>query len=111
MVAVRNNTSKSQLMGFNVDTSNYINLVLVADAYADNLLITASSEVDIPYESNVNIQIEVQGNTYILSTNGREVQRVTLAGYESGGISIGSSCFQESYGCTKFDNVTVTYLP
>ena len=56
------------------------------------------------------MEIEVQGDTYTLRVNGREIQKITMTGYDSGGISLGTYCYNAG-DCTLFDNVKVTYLP
>jgi hypothetical protein len=110
VVAVRDNTS-TQPIGFEVGWGDTINLVLISSNWTDNTEISGRTGESIQGYSDVNIQVEVQGDTYILKLNRREIQRVTLSGYESGGISIGAFCPTSNYGCTKFDNVKVTYLP
>lgn len=109
VIAVRNNTSKSQLIGAEVNTYEVINLVLISNFYYDNTFIAGDSETYV--QSDLNVQIEVQGDIYILRGDGREIQRITLAGYDSGGISLGVKCQIDDFGCTTFDNVKVTYLP
>lgn len=49
-------------------------------------------------------------NDYTLRVDGREVQKISMSGNDSGGISLGIYCYQD-LGCPSFDDVKVTYLP
>ncbi len=51
-------------------------------------------------------EIEVVGNQFVAKINGREVQRIVLTGYDSGGIALGLTC-NYSLGCPSFDNFKV----
>ena len=39
------------------------------------------------FKSGSQLEIEVQENTFVIRINGREIQRISIAGYDSGGIS------------------------
>lgn len=108
VVAVRNS---SGFIGFTASRSGHVDLVLISSNWVDDTLIAGSSGVDIQSDNEYHYQIEVQGDTYILKLNGREIQRVTMSGYESGGITLGVNCEDPFYRCASFDNVKVTYLP
>ncbi len=110
-IVVRNDSSNQQLIGIDIYDSNDINLSLISNNPRDNTFIAGDIGFQIPISSNVNFQLEVQGNSYTLRVNGREIKNVTISGYESGGISIGSICTSDGDGCTTFDNIKVTYLP
>ena len=62
------------------------------------------------FESGSTLEIEANGNNFIVRVNGRQVQQVSLSGYDSGGIALGMIC-SNSLGCPSFDDVKVTYLP
>lgn len=110
-IVVRNDTSNQQLIGVDIYDSNDINLSLISNNPRDNTFIAGDIGFQIPISSNVNFQLEIQGNSYTLRVNGREIKNVTISGYESGGISIGSICTSDGDGCATFDNIEVTYLP
>ena len=69
----------------------------------------ASSRV-FDFESGSTLEIEANGNNFVVRVNGRQVQQVSISGYDSGGIALGINC-GSSLGCPSFDNVKVTYLP
>lgn len=108
-IGVRNNTTKSELIGVWIDSYDHLNLALLSNEYTDNSYIGGKSDVFV--SRNFNLQMEVQGDTYILRLDGREIQRITISGYHSGGISLGIHCTNEIQGCSEFDNFEVTYLP
>lgn len=62
------------------------------------------------FDSGSTIQIEANGNTFTVSVDGRQVQQVSLSGYDSGGIALGIQC-RSTLGCPSFDDVNVSYLP
>lgn len=109
-IAIRDDFS-TQPIGLEIGWGDTVNLVLLTNNSLDNTEIAGRSGETISGYTNTNIQLEVQGDTYVFRLNGREVQRVTLPGNKSGGISIGDFCTTDDYGCAKFDNVKVTYLP
>lgn len=109
-IAIRDDFS-AQPIGLEIGWGNTVNMVLLTNNSLDNTEIAGRSGETISGYTNTNIQLEVQGDTYIFRLNGREVQRVTLPGNKSGGISIGDFCTTDDYGCAKFDNIKVTYLP
>ena len=61
-------------------------------------------------DSNSNWDIEVNGNTFIGRVNGQEVQRISMSGYESGGIALGIYC-NTDLGCESFDDLQIDPLP
>jgi hypothetical protein len=62
------------------------------------------------FESGSTLEIEANGNNFIVRVNGRQVQQVSLGGYDSGGVALGMIC-GSGLGCPSFDDVKVTYLP
>ena len=62
------------------------------------------------FASGSTLQIEANGNDFLVSVDGRQAQQVSMSGYESGGIALGIDCLSQA-GCPSFDNVVVTYLP
>lgn len=107
--AVRNNTSQP-LLGAVINTLGDIYFAIIGWNWEETFPMYGRS--DLPDGFSFNVQLEVQGNTYILRVNGTEAQRVTMEGYDSGGISLGMDCTMDTYpSCPAYDNVKITYLP
>jgi hypothetical protein len=107
-VAVRNEGSQPSYLGVTIET--ILNNVYWAfiEGYSDTAI--AGENRDSEFISGSNMELAVQNDTYTLRVNGREIQKITMSGYNSGGISLGIYCYT-SLGCPSFDNVKVTYLP
>lgn len=109
VIAVRNNGSQSNYVGVPVDNSGYVYWAFLGSDSFDTRAIAGNTR-NFYFETGSNMIIKVQDDTYTLSVNGREVQKITMSGYDSGGISLGTECYK-AYECPSFDNVKVTYLP
>lgn len=75
---------------------------------ADDWEAISGENEDFKFTSGSTMELQVEGDTYTLRVNGRAIQTITIAGYSSGGISLGLAC---TYNCPSFDNVKVIYLP
>ncbi len=109
LVTVRNNGPQPKYIGVPVDNFGKVYWAFIGSDMFDNDVI-AGNKFENSFETGSTMELEMQGNTYILRVNGRELQRITISGYDSGGISLGADC-SNTLGCAKFDNVKVTYLP
>lgn len=107
-VAVRNEGSQSSYLGVPVDTIRNRVYWAFIEGYSDTAI--AGLNEGFEFISGSNMELEVQGDNYTLRVNGREIQTITMSGYNSGGISLGIYCYS-TLGCPSFDNVKVTYLP
>jgi hypothetical protein len=107
-VAVRNEGSQSKYIGVPVDTIRNRAYWAFIEGYSDTAI--AGLNEGSEFLSGSNMELEVNNDTYTLRINGREVQKISMTGYSSGGISLGIYCYSE-LGCPSFDNVKVTYLP
>ena len=56
------------------------------------------------------LDIEVRGNQFVAKVNGQEIQKLSISGYDSGGIALGVTCLT-SLGCPGFDNLRIDPLP
>ena len=106
VIIVRNN--KKADLGVIITSSGNIYFAIVGKDYSHSTPIAGNNEgVTMPTGSN--IEIEARDNIYTLKLSGREIQSITMSGYDTGGISLGVSCSWKE--CPKFDNIKVTYLP
>ena len=105
VIVVRDGSA--QRIGVVVNSLADTYLALIGDGWSNNSPIT-DEKFNFPVNTNTNVEIEVQNDNYILRVNGRELQNITLSGFDSGGISIGLNCDSD---CPSFDDVKVTYLP
>lgn len=110
LVTVRNGGSQAKRIGVPVDYFGSVYWAFIGNDYFDKDVIAGNSR-DFEFDSGSTMELEVNGNTFILRVNGQEFQRITLPGYESGGISLGADCDSTYDDCASFDNVKVTYLP
>jgi hypothetical protein len=55
------------------------------------------------------LDIEVSGNQYIGRINGAESQRISISGFDNGGIALGMFC--DSSRCPSFDDFQIEALP
>lgn len=107
-IAVRNEGSQSAYLAVHIDTiRNRPYWAFVEGTNEDSV---AGLNEGTYFESGSTMELVVDGNTYTLRVNGREIQKITISGYNSGGISLGIYCYIEM-GCPSFDNVKITYLP
>jgi len=110
MVAVRTNTTQQKLIGYLMDFYQQLYLAILTGDWSNSVQISDTNPgYTFPTSTNVDIDLQVQNDTYTLSVNHRPLQVVTLTGYPSGGIIIGSNC--QNKACPSFDNIKVTYLP
>jgi hypothetical protein len=70
--------------------------------------IAGNTRFDLKAKST--LDIEVNGNNFIARADGIEVQRISLSGYDSGGIALGINCNTTS-GCESFDDFQIDALP
>jgi hypothetical protein len=110
-LAVRTNTTELQYIGIELDFWPWIYLSLISDDNTKSFPIAGQNkDFSFPIGTDVPVEIEVRDNTYTLRVIGRDVQTVTMPGYDSGGIKLGLDCTGFT-GCPSFDNVKLTYLP
>jgi hypothetical protein len=109
LIAVRNNGSQIKYIGVPVDNFGNVYWAFIGSDMFDNDVI-GGNKFEFGFESGSTMKLEMQGDTYVLDVNGRELQRITMSGYDSGGISLGSDC-DKGDDCARFDNIKVTYLP
>lgn len=62
----------------------------------------------IAWSSSAGLELDVSGNEYVSSFDGKEFQRMTLTGLGNGGVSLGVYC---DGNCPHIDNFKVTFLP
>ena len=101
--------SQSKSIGVRVSEGDQIYWASIGS----NIFDTSEISGDNPgfrFSTGSNIEITVQGNNYTLQVDGRNVQTISILGYDFRGIDLGIQC---DYGlqCPSFDNVKVTYLP
>jgi hypothetical protein len=108
LVTVRNNTSQENYLGVPADYFGNVYWAFIGEGYFDKEPI-AGENGDFDFETGSTMELEVLDDTYTLRINGREIQKITMSGYNSGGISLGTECNRSP--CGSFDNVKVTYLP
>jgi len=92
-----------------VQIDDYVFWGIIDDIFTQTTALSGEREYEAPY--SFSIQIEVNNDLYKVSLNGRELQSITMSGYESDGIMIGIECESSTYGCTTIDNFVVNYLP
>lgn len=107
-VSVRNSSSQSKIIGIPFGTKE-IYWAFIGNKRSDDTPI-AGQIPDAEYLSGSKLEIEVRGDIFVFRVNGRDVQSISISGYDSGGISLGAYCSPRG-GCPSFDNVLVTYLP
>ena len=108
-IAVRTQKSQSKFIAFYSDFLVRGIWGLVGIDNHDIDVISGSDDMfSIPTESNW--EIEVNGNAFITYINGREYHRITISGYEFGGIALGVNCDYDKE-CPKFDNFSIEPLP
>ena len=73
-------------------------------------LVPIAGETKFYIQGNSNLDIEVIGNNFTARVDGQQVQKISMSGYETGGIALGIHC-NTTLGCESFDNVTVNQLP
>lgn len=105
-------TSGAKEIGFSTNWEPAIALAFISTGYNDTERIASDRDsVDFPEGISTKVEIEVQNDTYVLRFNGREIQRITLTGYNKSLIQLGAYCLSSYPGCPSFDNVRVIYLP
>lgn len=67
-------------------------------------------KTEIGVSSGAKVTVDVVGNTYTAKINGREVQNITLSGWESGDVGIMDICWFKP-PCPSFDNFSIEPLP
>ena len=55
------------------------------------------------------LELDVSGNEFIAKIDGMETQRISLSGYETGGVGLGINCFYPA--CSSFGNFQVNPIP
>jgi len=70
----------------------------------DFTFIAGNGTVDV--SSPYNLEIDAVGNEFIAKINGMETQRISISGYENGGVGLGILC--ASTPCSSFDNFQVS---
>lgn len=106
-IAVRNNGAGANYLGVPINSRSKIYWAFIGTDQFDTESIAGENN-DYGFESGSIVEIEVRGDNYALRVNGREIQKITIGGYSSGGISLGIMCYDD---CPSFDNIKVTYLP
>ncbi len=109
-LAIRDYEAQDMLIGVEVNSFLEIYWSFIGN-YPESSTPITGIDRSLQVLRNSTIQLEVQGDVHILRVDGRELQRVVMAGYDAGGIGIGVDCTDDYLGCPKFDNVKVTYLP
>jgi hypothetical protein len=107
VVAVRVN-GQAKYLGVEIPPFIGNALYFIGNDVNDSVAVAQSRVFD--FESGYTLEIEANGNNFIVRINGRQVQQVSLSGYDSGGIALGMIC-GSGLGCPSFDDVKVTYLP
>lgn len=107
-IAVRTG-SQSNYIGVQLDTLSNIYWASIGSSYFDTTSISGVNR-DFHFPSGSNVEITVQNNNYTLQVDGRNIQTISLTGYDSGGIKLGIDC-ESSNECPSIDNVKVMYLP
>jgi len=69
--------------------------------------ITGFGNMDAP--TKFDLDMEVSGNQFIARINGAESQRISISGYDNGGIMLGILC--NVTACPSFDNLKIDPLP
>jgi hypothetical protein len=110
-IVVRSNGSGE--IGFATDYSPDLFMAFVGrNGYSTTEAIASQRDsVDFPEGQSTKVEMEVQNDTYVLSFNGKEIQRITIPEYDQNLIQIAVHCWDTFVGCASFDNFKVTYLP
>src|SRR5574341_267974 len=108
-LAVRDNTSGSKYIGFEIDFWPHIYLSIISQGYSESAPIAGDNkDFTFPLKTDAEAEIKVENNDYTLSVNGTQLQTISISGYDSGGFRIGLYC--RGYPqCPTFDNVKATY--
>ena len=85
VVTVRNNTSQSKIIGVSFNSDKVYWAFIGNKNYRDEPIVGKNTNAN--FKSGSQLEIEVQENTFVIRINGREIQRISIAGYDSGGIS------------------------
>jgi len=109
VVAVRTNISSSKYIGVALIAFDQVYLAFIGSSHSDTLPIAGQNKGS-NFASGSTLEVQVKDDTFTLKVDGREIQSITLQGYESGGINLGIECGYD-LGCPSFDDVKVTYLP
>ena len=100
--------NKSPYLGFVENSITRVSwgILKPSDLYLSD--IAGNQRVSI--DKTFNLDLEVNGNNYIARLNGQEIQRISMSGYDSGGIALGIMC-NISSPCESFSDVRVDPLP
>jgi len=79
------------------------------DNYQSTIPLTGDREYSA--DLSMNVEVSVNNGVYSFGSNGRVYQTINLPGYYSEGVIIGIDCSNTLRGCTRIDNIKVTYLP
>jgi hypothetical protein len=101
--------SQGKSIGVLIDQGSNIYWAYLGSSDADSSAIAGRNHNFYFPQNKNHVDITVQGNNYAVQVNGKTIQSVSVLGYDSGGIALGTEC--EYIECPRFGNVKVTYLP
>lgn len=107
-IAVRTGL-QSKYIGIQLDTSSNIYWASIGSSNFDTTSISGVNR-DFSFPSGSDAEVTVRGNNYTLQVDGRDIQTISLTGYDSGGLKLGIDC-ESGNECPSIDNVKVMYLP
>ena len=77
--------------------------------YDGNSFTNIAGYGSIAIKHQFNLEVDAIGNEFIAKINGMETQRISLSGYENGGVGLGISCYYSP--CSSFGGFQVSPAP
>jgi DNA-binding CsgD family transcriptional regulator len=74
--------------------------------YDGNSFTSIAGLTSIGQSDQFDLEVDAIGNEFTAKINGMEIQRISLSGYEKGGVGLGISCFYPP--CASFSNFQVS---
>ncbi len=102
-IAARVSSSQPKYLSLYVDNiRTQAGWAFVGNDYSVYDYVSGPAE-DVPQSAN--IELEVRDNQFTARLNGRDIQTITLTGYEQGGAALGIYC--DATGCPSFDDFEI----
>ena len=105
VIIVRYLSSESQYLVFYLNTLDKAGWAIYDGKEFNFIAGYGASHVPTSY----NLEIDANGNEFVAKINGMEAQRISMSGYESGGVGLGVMCAYTP--CSSFNNFQVSPVP
>jgi DNA-binding CsgD family transcriptional regulator len=104
-IIVRYLSSESQYLVFYLNTLDKAGWAIYDGKEFKFIAGYGASHVPTSY----NLEIDANGNEFVAKINGMEAQRISMSGYEKGGVGLGVMCAYTP--CSSFNNFQVSPVP